>query len=108
METSIKKLLILASGGDAQGMNAATRALVRTAVHHGIEVFAGCGGYQGLIEHSIIPLTSPSVANIIQRGGTILKTGRCLAFFEKSTRDQCRQYLRSLNIDAMVVLGGNG
>ena len=105
---SIKKLLIITSGGDAPGMNAAIRSVLRTALSHGIEVFGCEGGYQGLIEHNVFPMVSKDVANIIQSGGTILKTQRCEAFFQKTVRDQCREYLASLNIDAITILGGDG
>jgi len=108
MKNKIKKLLIITSGGDAPGMNAALRATLRTALSHGIEVYAAENGYQGLIDRTVMPISSRDVANCIQRGGTILKTGRCLAFQEKSVRDKCREYLRELEIDALAVLGGDG
>ncbi len=106
--STIKKLLILTSGGDAPGMNAALRAAVRTAIYHGIEVYGSEAGYQGLIDQTVFPISSKYVANCLQRGGTILKSGRCKAFMEKTVRDECRQYLQALEIDAMVVLGGDG
>ncbi len=108
MLSKIKKLLILSSGGDAPGMNAVIRAAVRTALYHNIEVFGTELGYCGLMDQSIFPLSSESVANCIMRGGTILKTGRCLEFHDKSKRDRCREFLSQQNIDAMIVLGGNG
>lgn len=108
MSNTIKKLLVLTSGGDAPGMNAALRAVVRTAIYHGIEVYGSEMGYCGLTQYKMKPLTTSSVANIIQRGGTILKTGRCIEFIDKKCRDFCRDYLAKENIDAMVVLGGNG
>lgn len=103
-----KKLLIITSGGDAPGMNAGIRAVLRTALSEGIEVFACENGYQGLIDKTVFAFASRDVANSLQRGGTILKTGRCQEFREKAVRDKCRDYLKSLGIDMMVVLGGDG
>ena len=108
MTKPINKLLVLSSGGDAPGMNAAIRAVVRTAIYHGIEVYGSELGYCGLMKQKIHPLTQASVANCIQRGGTILKTARCVEFHNKSKRDQCRQFLNNQGIDGMIVLGGNG
>lgn len=104
----LQKLLIITSGGDAPGMNAALRAVLRTALAQGLEVFACENGYQGLIDEAFFSLPSKDVANSLQRGGTILKTGRCEAFREKSVRDKCRASLEKWGIDAMVVLGGDG
>lgn len=104
----LNKLLILTSGGDAPGMNAGLRAALRTALSEGIEVFACENGYQGLIDENLFLLPSKYVANSLQRGGTILKTGRCEAFLEKSTRDRCRVFLKKFGIDAMIVMGGDG
>ncbi len=108
MSNPIKKLLIITSGGDAPGMNAGIRAALRTALSHGIDVFGAEDGYQGLIDKKVFQLTSRDAANCIQRGGTILKTGRCTAFLEKSVRDECRNYLNLLGIDAITILGGDG
>ena len=108
MPNQIRKLLILTSGGDAPGMNAAIRAVVRSALHYGMEVFGTEKGYCGLIEQAIFPLGADSVANIIQHGGTILKTGRSDEFKKKTIRDKCRNFLAKEGIDAIVVLGGNG
>jgi len=108
MEKTIKKLVILCSGGDAPGMNTAIRATVRMALHHKIEVFGAESGYAGLVNHTIFPMRADSVANIIMRGGTILKTGRCPAFYEKSERDRVRSYLTKQEIDGLIILGGNG
>lgn len=103
-----KKILILCSGGDAPGMNAAIRAVTRYAIAKGIEVFGSEGGYSGLVAGSIIPLNQKSVANCLQRGGTFLKTGRCPEFRQKSVRDQCRQFLQQHGIHGLIVLGGDG
>lgn len=104
----IKKLLILSSGGDAPGMNTAIRAAVRMALHHKIEIFGTEMGYCGLMNQSIFPMSGDSVANIIMRGGTILKTGRCPEFHEKKERDRCREFLDAQGINGMIVLGGDG
>ncbi len=77
------KIGVLTSGGDAPGMNAAVRAVVRTGIYYGLEVFGIMRGYTGMVENDIIPMHSRSVANIIQRGGTILKTARCKEFLQK-------------------------
>lgn len=108
MKNKIKKLLILCSGGDAPGMNAAIRAVVRTALYHGIEVYGVENGYCGLMQQHIIQFQNDSVANCIQRGGTILKTGRCPEFLDQSVRAKCIEYLKKENFDAMIVLGGDG
>lgn len=108
MRTKINKLLILCSGGDAPGMNAAIRAAVRMALHHKIEVFGTEMGYCGLIKQTIFPLSADSVANIITRGGTMLKTGRYPRFSEKAERGRCREFLLSQGIEGLIVLGGNG
>lgn len=108
MNTQPKKLLILTSGGDAPGMNAAIRAVLRTAIANDIEVFGAEGGYQGLIDKTVFPLFSEDVANSIQRGGTILKTNRCEDFLKKEVRAECLDYVNSLGIDAIAVLGGDG
>lgn len=103
-----KKILIICSGGDAPGMNAAIRAVTRYAIAKDIDVYGAEGGYSGLVNQSIIPLNQKSVANCLQRGGTFLKTGRCPAFREKSVRDQCRQFLQQQGINGLIVLGGDG
>lgn len=104
----MKKILVLTSGGDAPGMNAAIRAVVRTGHYFGLKVYGTQMGYQGLVESVIFPLAPDSVANTIQHGGTILKTGRCQDFFNKSTRDQCRAFLQTEQIEGVIVIGGNG
>lgn len=104
----MKNIVVLTSGGDAPGMNAAIRAVVRTGAYYGLKVFGSYSGYQGLVDRKLIPLDPESVANCIQHGGTILKADRCMAFYEKSTRDQCRAFLKEQAIDGLVVIGGNG
>lgn len=108
MTHSIKKLLLLTSGGDSPGMNAGLRAVLRTALYHRIEVYGSENGYQGLVNRQVFPMASRDAANCIQRGGTILKSARCKEFFDPKVRDQCRAYLSELEIDAMAVLGGDG
>src|SRR3990167_5964353 len=104
MKRVIKKIVVLTSGGDAPGMNAAIRAVVRTALYHEIEIYGAELGFAGLAHHKLIPMDSRSVANCIQRGGTILKTKRFLEFHQKPIRDQVREYLAQQYIDALVVI----
>ena len=104
----VNRIAVLTSGGDAPGMNAAIRAVVRTSIHYGIEVFGVSRGYNGMIEDDIFPMDTKSVANIIQRGGTILKTARSAAFFEPAGRKIAYENLKKRDINAMVVIGGDG
>jgi len=89
-------------------MNAAIRAVVRTGIYYGLEVFGIMRGYSGIIENDIIPMHSRSVANIIQRGGTMLKTARCKEFMEPEGRKKAYENLKKLGIDGLVVIGGDG
>lgn len=104
----MKNIIVLTSGGDAPGMNAAIRAVVRTGCYSGLKVFGCKSGFQGLIDQKLIPLEPETVANCIQHGGTILKADRCAAFHNKEVRDQCRAFLKQQKIDGMVIIGGNG
>ncbi len=104
----IKAIAVLCSGGDAPGMNAALRAVVRSGIYHGLEVHGVYRGYSGLLEGNLELMTKRSVANIIQRGGTIIKTARCKAFFQASAREEAVHILKRKNIDALVVIGGEG
>lgn len=104
----IRKVGVLTSGGDAPGMNAAIRAVVRGAVFHGIEVCGIVRGYDGLINDNIIPMDGYSVSNIIQRGGTILKSARSEEFRTKEGRAKAYENVKKHNIDGLVVIGGNG
>jgi 6-phosphofructokinase 1 len=106
--SNIKKIAVLTSGGDAPGMNAGIRAVVRAGIYNNLEVFGVRRGYDGLVNGEIIPMNAKSVANIIQRGGTILKTARSEAFKTVEGRKQAYENLRSHGIDAMVVIGGDG
>src|SRR3990170_2068468 len=108
MANKVTKIGVLTSGGDSPGMNAAIRAVVRTGIYYGLEVFGIMRGYSGMIENDIVPMHSRSVANIIQRGGTILKTARCKEFFEKEGRKKAYQHLKQIGIDGLVVIGGDG
>jgi len=104
----MKRIGILTSGGDAPGMNAAIRAVVRTAYTKGIETVGILRGYEGLIEDDMIPLTRESVGDIIQNGGTILKTARSERFKSYFGQDKAIENLNRHNIDALVVCGGDG
>jgi 6-phosphofructokinase 1 len=104
----MKKIVVLTSGGDSPGMNAAIRAVVRTGIFHGLEVFGVERGYTGLIEGQIFPMNISSVGGIIQRGGTILKTSRCEKFKTKEGLDIALQKLKEFNIDGLVAIGGDG
>jgi 6-phosphofructokinase 1 len=108
MENKVTKIGVLTSGGDAPGMNAAIRAVVRTGIYYGMEVFGIMRGYSGMIENDIVPMHSRSVANIIQRGGTILKTARCKEFFEHEGRKKAYNNLKNLGINGLVIIGGDG
>src|SRR5450432_1934120 len=108
MQQKVSKIGVLTSGGDSPGMNAAVRAVVRTGIYNGLEVFGIMRGYSGIIENDIIPLHSRSVANIIQRGGTILKTARCKEFFEYEGRSRAHSNLKKLGINGLIIIGGDG
>lgn len=99
---------MLTSGGDSPGMNAAVRAVVRTGLYYGLEVYGIMRGYQGLIEDDIFQMESRSVANIIQRGGTILKTARCKDFYEPEGRKKAYNVLKKRGINGLVIIGGDG
>lgn len=104
----IKKIGVLTSGGDSPGMNAAIRAVVRTATYEGLEVVGIYNGYQGMIEAKFTPLYAHSVSDILQRGGTILKTARCEEFRHPEGRAKAYYNLKSAGIDGVVVIGGDG
>ncbi|PTG23736.1 6-phosphofructokinase [Staphylococcus chromogenes] len=104
----MKKIAVLTSGGDAPGMNAAVRAVVRKAIYHNIEVYGVYQGYQGLINDDIHKLELGSVGDTIQRGGTFLYSARCPEFKEKSVRAKGIENLRKRGIEGLVVIGGDG
>lgn len=104
----MKKIGVLTSGGDAPGMNAAIRAVVRTAIHQGIEVAGIYQGYRGLINGDIESLAISSVGDIIHRGGTMLRTARCLDFKTDAGFKRALEMLKVFKIDGLVVIGGDG
>ena len=104
----MKKIAVLTSGGDAPGMNAAVRAVVRTALNAGIEVYGVIRGFNGLIKDELIPMTLRSVSNILQQGGTMLYTARCLEFKELEYQQKAAEICRKHGIDGVVVCGGDG
>lgn len=106
--STIKNIGVFTSGGDSPGMNAAIRAITRTALHNGINVTGIMRGYEGMIAGEFIPLNRKAVTNIIQRGGTILKTARSDAFTTTEGRQEAFEQLKKANIDALVAIGGEG
>ncbi|MBA22170.1 MAG: 6-phosphofructokinase [Flavobacteriales bacterium] len=108
MKNKPKKIAVLTSGGDAPGMNAALRAVVRTSVFYGIECYAIQQGYQGLIDNDFKLMNARSVNNIINKGGTIIKSARCLEFRTPEGRKLAYENLKNSEIDALVVIGGDG
>lgn len=99
---------VLTSGGDAPGMNACIRAIVRTAAFHGRGVVGIRNGYRGLLEGTFIPLPIGSVGNTIQRGGTFLGSSRCKEFLSKSGRRRAYELMRNHRLDSLITLGGDG
>ncbi|MES2774229.1 MAG: 6-phosphofructokinase [Bacteroidota bacterium] len=108
MSKKVTKIGVLTSGGDSPGMNAAIRAVVRTGIYHGLDVFGVYRGYSGMIDNEILPMQSRSVANIIQRGGTILKTARSKEFRTPEGRQIAYNNLKSHGINGLVIIGGDG
>ena len=104
----IKNIGLYTSGGDAPGMNAAIRAVVRTALYYDIEVTGILRGYHGMIRGEFMPMERKSVSNIVQRGGTILKTARSDQFRTSEGRKKAYEQLKASNIDALIGIGGNG
>lgn len=104
----IKTIGVFTSGGDAPGMNACIRAVTRAAIYYGIKVVGIERGYAGILEEQFRTFALGDVANIIQRGGTILKTSRCPEFHDKKVRKQAAEILRAQGIDALVPIGGDG
>src|SRR5512139_1817719 len=104
----IKRIAVMTSGGDAPGMNAAIRAVVRTAVSHGMEVYGIRQAYRGLVNGEFERLDSRDVAGIIQRGGTILQTARLPEFKEQRYQRKAMRNLAERGIDGLVVIGGDG
>jgi len=108
MERKVKTIGVLTSGGDAPGMNAAIRAIVRTGLAAGLSVKGILRGYNGLLEEEIIDMDTKSVSEIIQRGGTILYTARCLEMMKEEYQDKAAEVCRKHGIDGLVVIGGDG
>ncbi|WP_196884988.1 6-phosphofructokinase [Aureivirga sp. CE67] len=108
MGRSIKKIGVLTSGGDSPGMNAALRAVVRTCSHYRIECYGIYRGYQGLIEGDYVLLGPRTVNNIINKGGTILKSARSEEFKTKEGREKAYKALKEAKIDALILIGGDG
>ncbi len=107
-KTKIKRIAVLTSGGDSPGMNAAIRAVVRTAIFNDIHIYGVKGGYQGLINGEFSMMSKADVGNILQRGGTILKTARSMEFMTEDGRKNAYENLVAHDIDACVMIGGNG
>ena len=104
----MKKIAVFTSGGDAPGMNACIRAVVRTAVFHKLEVMGITHGYDGMINDEFIPMNAKSVSGIIHRGGTILKTARSQEFMTEAGRKKAKQNLEKHGIEGLVAIGGDG
>jgi 6-phosphofructokinase 1 len=104
----MKRIAVFTSGGDSPGMNACIRAVVRTAIYHGIEVYGIRKGYNGMIKGDFYKMESASVSNTIQKGGTILKSARSQAFMTQEGRQEAFNNLKKFEIDGLVAIGGNG
>ena len=104
----MKRVAVLTSGGDAPGMNAAIRAVVRSGLSQDWDMFGVRHGYRGLIEGNINPLGARDVGGILQRGGTTLGSARCDEFKERDGQHKAIRMLNQKNIDGLVVIGGNG
>ncbi|HCC69709.1 MAG TPA: 6-phosphofructokinase, partial [Bacteroidales bacterium] len=104
----ISKIGVLTSGGDAPGMNAAIRAVTRTAIFNNLEVIGIKEGYRGIMEKLFTPLWSHDVSDIIQRGGTILKTARCIEFKTPEGRQIAYNNLKEIGVNGVIVIGGDG
>lgn len=104
----MRKIAVLTSGGDAPGMNAAIRAVVRTALDKGLEVMGVQRGYSGLINGELFSMDRHSVSDIIQKGGTILRTARCPEFKTEEGRQKAANVLKVYGVDGLVVIGGDG
>lgn len=106
--SALKKIAILTSGGDAPGMNACIRAIVRVGLQVGFEIIGFLRGYEGVVRRNFVDLNSRSVSNIIQRGGTILHTARCPEFQTEGGLRTAADVLTGLNVGALLVIGGDG
>src|SRR6056300_240583 len=108
MAKKVRKIAVLTSGGDAPGMNAAVSSVVRASVFNNIECYGVYKGYEGLITNDLVKLNARGVNNIVNKGGTILKSARCLEFRTKEGRIKAKNTLDKHEIDSLVVIGGNG
>jgi 6-phosphofructokinase 1 len=108
MVKMMKAIGVMTSGGDSPGMNAAARAVVRTAIYEGVEVYGIYNGYQGMLDDDIEQLTNRSVSDIIQRGGTFLGTARCAEFKTEEGRKKGLAVLKKHGIEGLVIIGGDG
>ena len=104
----LKSIAVLTSGGDSPGMNAATRAVVRTALFEGVEVWGVYNGYRGLLDEDMFKMESRDVADIIQRGGTFLGTARCKRFMTEEGRQIAFENMKKRGIEGLCVIGGDG
>ena len=104
----MKRVGILTSGGDAPGMNAAVRAVVRAGLYHNLEMFVIYDGYKGLVEGNIQQVDRDFVSDIVNRGGTIIRSARLPEFKEVETRQKGIEQLKKFGIDALVCIGGDG
>ena len=104
----MKRIAVLTSGGDSPGMNAAVRAVVRYSIFNELQVFGVQRGYKGLMNGDLDEMTVSAVGDIIQRGGTILKTARAIEFFEEEGQNRAVEVLKQYAIDGLVVIGGDG
>jgi len=107
-KNEIKTIAVLTSGGDSPGMNCVIRSVVRTAIGHGIKVFGIKRGYAGILNNEMYEMNASSVGDIIQRGGTILRSSRCPEFMDSINREKAHQILQDRGIDALIVIGGDG
>lgn len=103
-----KRIGLITSGGDAPGMNACVRAVVRTAAQNDVEIIGFIRGYEGVLDKDFVVMKNENVAQIIQRGGTILKTARCKRFYEAEHRAKAAENLRELGVDSLIAIGGDG
>jgi len=108
MKGKLQHIAVLTSGGDAPGMNAAVRAVVRAAAYNNITCYGVYKGYQGLIDGDFKPMNARSVNNIINKGGTILKSARCLEFRTPEGRKRAYENIKKHNIEGLIVIGGDG
>ena len=108
MAKEVKTIGVLTSGGDAPGMNAAIRAVVRTALHNGIKVIGIMRGYSGLLQEEMTEMKTTSVSEIIHRGGTILYTARCAEMVTPEGQKKAAEICKKHGIDGLVVIGGDG